>query len=108
MDCMYAMGELGLPFEERTLFHANMESLEATKAAATIDLPNGKRIVLGPGRVRSDDDLTPHGFFTLRVCKDCRADWMESIRDWFNTKPESRETGSGIYFRHLGTNREEI
>ncbi len=25
-------------------------------------------------------------FYTLRVCKDCRAKWMESIQHWFNSK----------------------
>jgi len=25
-----------------------------------------------------------NGLYTLRVCKDCRANWMHAIRDWFN------------------------
>lgn len=27
-------------------------------------------------------------FYTLLVCKDCRADWLKSIKYWFNSKPQ--------------------
>jgi len=26
-------------------------------------------------------------YYTLRVCKECRADWMKSIKHWFDKKP---------------------
>lgn len=29
-------------------------------------------------------------FYTLFVCKDCRSDWMQSIKHWFNKKPVIR------------------
>lgn len=31
--------------------------------------------------------------FTLRVCKNCRATWMQAIENWFNsqTKPDDYE-----------------
>lgn len=45
-------------------------------------------------------------FFTLRVCKDCRGDWMGAIKKWFNTKPERESCGSGIFIRRNGTNIE--
>lgn len=44
-------------------------------------------------------------FYTLRVCKDCRADWMSAIKTWFKTKPIKDETREGYYARDLGTAR---
>lgn len=89
MACFYAMGELGLPFEEKTLFHANLEDLEETKDAAQ-------------RAVRSSGDLTPYGLFTLRVCKECRGDWMSAIKAWFNTAPRKESCGSGIFVQENG------
>lgn len=43
--------------------------------------------------------------YTLRVCKRCRAEWMQSIHDWFVTKPHERENsmkGGEIYVRRFG------
>lgn len=46
-------------------------------------------------------------FYTLRVCKECRADWLHAIQDWFGKKPEPPEPiGSGIYIRDFGATRE--
>jgi len=61
-----------------------------------LELPFEKQII-------TDKEDRKHNFFTLRVCKRCRADWMEAIRDWFNTPigPES-SCGSGIYVRRFG------
>lgn len=48
-----------------------------------------------------------HKFYTLRVCKDCRADWMHAIENWFHTKPSPEPScGSGIFVRDLGATRE--
>ncbi len=41
-------------------------------------------------------------FYTLRVCKDCRADWMTAIKNWFNEKPVRESCGSGIFVRRNG------
>lgn len=45
-------------------------------------------------------------FYTLRVCKNCRSDWMNAIKDWFNRSPVNRECGSGIWIRDLGAIKE--
>ena len=45
-------------------------------------------------------------FYTLRVCKDCRADWMAAIKDWFNSTPSNKSCGSGIYVRINGATKE--
>lgn len=41
-------------------------------------------------------------FYTLRVCKDCRGDWMTAIKTWFNDKPVRESCGSGIFVRRNG------
>ncbi len=49
----------------------------------------------------------PHHLYTLHVCKGCRADWMTTIKIWFDMptrKPVS--PGTGIYVRHFGANVE--
>ena len=46
-------------------------------------------------------------FFTLRVCKECRADWMSAIECWFKAVPKKTEScGSGIFVRLHGINVE--
>jgi hypothetical protein len=54
MGCFYDMNELKMPFDEETMY--------------TNDYP------------RCDGE----NFFTLRVCKDCRADWMSMIKAWWD------------------------
>lgn len=41
-------------------------------------------------------------FYTLRVCKECRADWMTAIKNWFENVEPKKECGSGIYVREFG------
>lgn len=47
------------------------------------------------------------GFYSLRVCKSCRADWLQAIKVWFETKPVGeQEAGPGeTYVRHLGSTK---
>jgi hypothetical protein len=48
-----------------------------------------------------------HHFYTLRVCKDCRADWMDAIRKWYESpKITHNGCGSGIYIRECGAIKE--
>jgi hypothetical protein len=42
------------------------------------------------------------GFYTLRVCKDCRADWMTAIKGWFLNPSRRERCGSGIFVRRNG------
>jgi len=51
-------------------------------------------------------EMESRRFYTLRVCKDCRSDWMRSIQYWFNTPMPREPCGSGIYVRDFGSNRE--
>lgn len=108
--CFYEMGELGLPFKKRQLFHANLDECELAKPPTTFDskLPGMPPITLSPATIRCSGELTPHGLYTLRVCKRCRSEWMAAIRNWFEVGPpvERESPGTGIFVRHLGTNVE--
>lgn len=49
------------------------------------------------------DEGYPVQTYMLRVCKDCRAEWMEAIKKWFHEKPTiNKETGTGVYIRKNG------
>jgi hypothetical protein len=46
-------------------------------------------------------------FYTLRVCKECRADWLHQIKHWFECIPDREPPcGSGIYIRDFGSIKE--
>lgn len=51
--------------------------------------------------IRNDD--VPMRFYTMRVCKTCRALWMQYIKLWFIT-PDNKKAAcnSGIFVRELG------
>ena len=81
MSCFYAMEELNLPFVINRLSVVDSEEFMKSQKVITNDM----------------------NFYTLRVCKDCRADWMTAIQTWFNDQPEKKEScGSGIFIRKNG------
>lgn len=109
MACFYAMEELKIPFEQTVLFHADVEKLEKVKDAVGFDTGNGQRINIAPPTLKTSAELTPQGFYTLRVCKECRADWMAAIQMWFVDKAaqvDRPSPGTGIFVRRNGTNVE--
>ena len=77
MSCMYAMEELGLPFQQYRLKGDSYGY-------------KGKRGVEGfvhlttPEWTEEPTGQRDTHYYTLRVCKDCRADWMGAIANWFN------------------------
>ncbi len=95
MACLYQMGELGVPFEEMEI-------------EGVVHSKTGERSILGGFRVAAfSHERTPiakHRFFTLRVCKRCRADWMAAIRGWFASVATPDE-GVGMLVRELGATR---
>lgn len=91
--CFYAMGELQIPFEQ-----CNIHGYYCQKVGE-------KQTAFGTIAVYADPDgrAGDHQFFTLRVCKDCRASWMGALQDWFNEKLAKKlSTGSGIFVRENG------
>jgi hypothetical protein len=93
---MYAMEELEVPFEERTLSSA------IQLKAGTEDIPHSAIDIPGMGKTVLRD--VP--MYTLRVCKDCRADWMSAIQGWWKERPERKSTGTGVFIRENGATRE--
>lgn len=68
-----------------------------------LDLPFEKRIMQDKGAGHTQL------FYTMRVCKDCRSDWMKAIQYWFHDvepEPKPKPCGSGIYVREFGANVE--
>tara|TARA_Y100000034_G_scaffold120665_1_gene163863 strand:+ start:2244 stop:2543 length:300 start_codon:yes stop_codon:yes gene_type:complete len=45
-------------------------------------------------------------FYTLKVCKDCRAEWMGMIEQWFKNVVPKKSPGTGIYLRIRGASVE--
>jgi hypothetical protein len=106
MACFYEMQELGLPFTRKSLLEGEAEHLKLHKPAPSINLSNGQTINIGSGEVTTDQPLGVRSFYTLRVCKDCRALWMAAISGWFKNPQTHQEVGSGIFVRRNGANVE--
>lgn len=111
--CFYKMEELGLPFEKSEVFNIEEKNLKRTKkkrimTSQSWDPAIGK---LGPKKlipynetiIKANGRVQPRDMYTLRVCKDCRADWMSYIKSWFSDrKANSTGCGSGIFVRRNG------
>lgn len=78
MECFYDMNELGIPFDHEVLYET------------------------------SDPREDGRKFFTINVCKACRASWLLAIEVWYKTmQPYNQEScGSGIYVREYGVSVE--
>lgn len=66
-------------------------------------------------RLRPEGYDHDRAFYTLRVCKRCRAEWMAAIKAWFEATPKGGDhdsetppesIGSGIFVRENGAIRE--
>lgn len=80
MSCLYDMDELGLPLK--------MLEIKGT-TAAKIGLGEPTFVGTRPP-VFADHDGEPRRrrFYTLRVCKSCRADWLDAVQEWFRNPPQ--------------------
>jgi hypothetical protein len=100
MSCWYEMSELGLPFEEKALSGTLEDKIGARK------LRHGTVPIWGAEPAVEVDHLR---FFTLRVCKRCRAEWMQGIAQWFEAgalEEEEPSPRTGVFVRELGETRE--
>ncbi len=104
MACFYQMGELELPFEEVQI-RGSLHEVSHTEREPLFE--NGPTIPITHFKDEPVGDNHKHHFYTLRVCKACRASWMEAIKAWFQTPKDVPEScGSGIYVRENGINVE--
>lgn len=101
MACMYEMAEIGIPLERRAIRGVPLEYSHAEPIGSF-------NIMAHKFKEIPDAKEYEQRFFTMRVCKRCRADWMLAIQCWFRDKPEPEDDGieaGVIYQRQLGTNR---
>lgn len=99
MACFYAMNELRVPFKNVAIrgVHQSQTGVEHLKMI-DVDIP-----------VFTDTpeaEERQHNFFTLRVCKGCRAEWMGAIEKWFTEIGKKNQTGTGVFCRKNGANVE--
>jgi hypothetical protein len=111
MACFYEMNELGLPFKQEILLKVDPKDLMPGKAPISVDLPGATDMKInlqaGTVKVKCGREAEPRQFYTLRVCKDCRAEWMGWIKTWFQLpKTIDKRTGTGAFIRRNGTNVE--
>ena len=101
MACFYAMHEMeDVPFTRVSLRGGTSHEYLGEKR-----FPNDG-ILAGHTYPEFDEHGTKcpdRSFYTLRVCKRCRGDWMQAIRKWFVTPlPRVESCGSGIFVREHG------
>lgn len=87
MACWYAMKETGVPFGQIAISGQTLKHL-GTEPYKIEGLRGFDRNVWEDPK--PDAESHQHDFFTLRVCKDCRAEWMLAIKHWFASEPGSQ------------------
>lgn len=114
MACFYEMGELDISLEKTTLHVVDpelvKETVEPRRYSVTSYPSDGSKPVTTSGtydhtarHAEPGAEVNLRGFYTMRVCKDCRAEWMGAIKQWFNQRePEHSSTGTGVFVRQLG------
>jgi hypothetical protein len=114
MACFYRMDELAIPFAQVQL----IGTLQAkTGERALFAGGEGVPDAMVPTFAEPDPEEKPASrvFYTLRVCKRCRGEWMRAIADWFAAPPAGEDhdgeepierTGTGVFRRTLGAIRE--
>jgi hypothetical protein len=98
MACFYEMNELGIPLEQVQLDGTMADKIGVKK------LKFGK-IEYDSPEFGEPENCGKRQFYTMRVCKDCRADWMEAIKNWYDEKETPSKintTGTGVFVRKLG------
>lgn len=108
MACFYAMEELDIPFKQCQI------QGECLEKVGEEELPSFKIKV--PVFANPKGEYNKYDFYCLTVCKRCRAEWLEFIKDWFNSEPlgedldtdeqEEKSCGSGIFVRVNGATQE--
>lgn len=101
MSCLYDMGELGIPLEQRSI-RGTVHAYEGERYL--IEPAEGRPGIVVPAfAVEPMGEPVALSSFVMRVCKGCRADWMRAIRDWY-VDPPKVERGE-VCVRELGAMR---
>jgi hypothetical protein len=96
MACCYRMEETGLPFEKIAI-SGQVVKLDRTERHPTLNLDIEHY-------AEPDPEQKPYEspFYTLRVCKTCRAEWMLAIKGWFTSIPGSKAAQEADEQAHPG------
>lgn len=81
MACLYEMNETGIPFDVYKI-----RGIVARTVRKPLRLFGFTRSQYVP--IFEHFEEHDRAFYTLRVCKGCRGDWIAAQREWWNTKPE--------------------
>jgi hypothetical protein len=110
------MNELAVAFEEVDIFTLGnnevvKEEYDApyeTTSYSVDSKPVTTKEIFRAHKYFAKDGAMPRSknFYTLRVCKECRGDWMKSIETWFHNVSDKESCGSGIFIRRNGRNVE--
>lgn len=113
MACFYEMNELGLPFELvdlNTLADSDVTETKKEEPFSSTSYKDGRAETTHGTYTatyyhgKSEAKVQKRRLYTLRVCKDCRGDWMGAIKTWFQSSaPKEESCGSGIYVRRNGS-----
>ena len=76
MKCFYAMDELKVPFKQ-VVIKGILQEVKKIEKTQFGNFPTFKDVV--------DAKEDQYKFFTLRVCKECRASWLDTIEKWFKS-----------------------
>lgn len=106
-SCFYAMEELGVPFAQGKVvgkWHPYVGDEELSFGLPTPEGQPKPPMLTVPQYSTEPSQGVESSFYTLRVCKSCRSDWMQSIKRWFNEAPAQpqQRCGSGIFVREFG------
>lgn len=101
MACFYQMDELDVPFDPKAIF--GQVRLKVGEENYKSEFMREKTFPVWGELLGEERD---HSFFTLKVCKDCRAEWMAAIEKWFNSFVPKESPGTGIYIRDKGASIE--
>lgn len=82
MACFYAMNKLGLPLKQVSVHGVVLQKTGKRDRWGTPDFEDA------PHGYDHAEQSHHHPMFTLRVCKACRAEWIETIKAWFNATPD--------------------
>ena len=102
MAAFYQLDELGIPFDQYQI------SGEACgKKGERECKPFGFKVPVFKKPTGKKSLQSDHKYFCIRVCKECRADWMKAVKDWyFEAHTKQASCGSGIFVRRNGVNVE--
>lgn len=106
-SCFYAMEELeGVPFEQVSM-RGHLCKKTGEEEAKFLGRPGRPHMFPVFAGVPEGQKPQERVFYLLRVCKSCRADWMDTIQQWFHATTKERvSTGTGVFIRERGSNRE--